>query len=278
MHKSFAVISLFVLLAITSCTTANQVDPSYMPNSTIVPTSSSQQLTVFAAASLTGAFQEIGQSFEVEQPGVRVRFNFAGSQILRTQLEQGASADVFASADHQNVDLLVTEKLISANTAQDFASNSLVVILPSSNPGKVMTLADLGRPGIKLVLADASVPAGNYARQVLDKISQDQAYGADFVTKVLGNVVSNETDVKQVVTKVELGEADAGIVYTSDAKAAPGLSTLAIPTIFNVRASYPIADLINAPNKKLATEFVAYVLSPAGQVILSRWGFNPPVP
>ena len=202
-------------------------------------------------------------------------FNFAGSQILRTQLEQGALADVFASADHKNIDLLVAERLVDVEALHDFTYNSLIVILPSNNPGKVMTLADLARLKLKLVLADASVPAGDYARQVLAKMSQDSVYGLDFSTKVLANVVSNETDVKQVVTKVELGEADAGVVYASDAVAASGLITLSIPAKYNVTARYPIAVMNNAFEPKLAEGFITYVTSPAGQAILAKWGFSP---
>jgi len=277
-HGLLAWVGLTLLVVATGCNATSQDDPINQAGATQSPTASRQKLTVFAAASLTGAFAEIGKAFEYAHPGVQVSFNFAGSQILRTQLEQGASSDVFASADHKNMDSLVAENLITAKTVQDFASNSLTVILPSWNPGKLLTLSDLARPGLKLVLADASVPAGNYARQLLDKMSQEAAYGADFSAKVLANVASNETDVKQVVAKVELGEADAGIVYVSDAKATPGLSMLAIPTNFNVVASYPVAVLANAPEPVLAQEFIAYVTSPEGQAILSEWGFTPPLP
>jgi molybdate transport system substrate-binding protein len=127
---------------------------------------------------------------------------------------------------------------------------------------------------VKVLLADASVPAGNYARQALEKISNDPMYGVDFGPNVLDNVVSNETDVKQVVAKVELGEADAGIVYTSDAVASPELQTIPIPDQLNVTANYPIAALSLAREPELAKAFVDYVLSPAGQAILEKWGFG----
>jgi molybdate transport system substrate-binding protein len=129
-------------------------------------------------------------------------------------------------------------------------------------------------PGVKIILADESVPAGNYARQILIKISRDPQYGVDFSQNILNNVVSKETDVKQVVAKVELGEADAGIVYVSDAVASPELKTISIPEELNVTASYPIASLINSSNPLLATSFVDFVLSPAGQSILVKWGFS----
>jgi molybdate transport system substrate-binding protein len=235
----------------------------------------SQTLTVFAAASLTGAFGEIGQAFEAANPNVTVTFNFAGSQSLRTQIEQGASADVFASADHKNMDTMVGEDLIATTKYQDFASNRLVVILPPMNPANIQTLQDLARPGIKLDLADASVPVGSYARQVLTSMSKDASFGTDFSDKVLKNVASNETDVKQVVSKVDLGEADAGIVYVTDAQAATDLMTIAIPDDFNVIARYPIAVVAHSANAGLAAAFVAYVLSPDGQTVLQKWGFGP---
>jgi molybdate transport system substrate-binding protein len=232
-------------------------------------------LTVFAAASLTDAFQEIGKAFEAANPGVKVNFSFAGSQVLRTQLEQGAVADIFASADHKNMDILFKDNLIASNPYRDFASNRLVVILPSDNPAGVKTLEDLARSNLKLVLADPSVPAGNYARQVLSNISTDPAYGVGFSSAVLANVVSNETDVRQVVTKVELGEADAGIVYVSDVFASPELITIPIPDKVNIIAQYPIAILATSPDPNLAVGFISFVLSPDGQAILENWGFTP---
>jgi molybdate transport system substrate-binding protein len=135
-------------------------------------------------------------------------------------------------------------------------------------------LEDLARPGIKLVLAAEEVPVGRYARQALDNMSQQ--LGSDFKEKVLANVVSNEDNVKQVVAKVQLGEADAGIVYTSDAVAAPELKTIEIPAELNVIAQYPIATLTKSTNADLATAFIEYVLSSNGQSVLQKWGFAPP--
>ncbi len=242
------------------------------------PAGSANTLTVFAAASLTGAFTELGQNFEADHPGVKVVFNFAGSQTLSTQLSQGAVADVFASANHTEMDKMVTAGLVQPAAAVDFLTNVLVVILPQNNPAGVQTLQDLARPGLKLVLGDETVPVGKYARQVLDNLSQDSSYGADFKTRVLANVVSNETDVKQVVAKVQLGEADAGIVYVSDSVAAPELATLEIPSNFNVIARYPLAVLVNAPKPDLAKGFIAYILSHVGQAVLAKWGFTPVAP
>lgn len=240
---------------------------------TVIPTSvpEARTLTVFAAASLTDAFTEIGKNFEAVNPGVTVTLNFAGSQALRTQIEEGAPADVFASASGKEMDTLLTGKFVADGTSQVFLNNKLVVILPANNPAGLEKLEDLANPGIKLVLAAEEVPVGNYARQALDLMNG--SFGTDFKDKVLANVVSNEDNVKQVVAKVQLGEADAGIVYTSDAVAAPDLKTIEIPVDLNVIAKYPIASLDESANADVAQAFVDYVLSSEGQAILQKWGF-----
>lgn len=255
-------ISLFIIcLFITGCTAQ------------VPPTTPSQSLTVFAAASLTDAFSEIGAAFETAHPGVAVSLNFAGSQTLRTQIEEGAIADVFASANAKEMDTLVTGNFVPADSAQIFLTNQLIVIMPADNPAGLAILADLAKPGIKVVLAAEEVPVGKYALQVLEKLNA--VIGADFKDQVMANTVSYENDVKQVVAKVQLGEADAGIVYLSDTVAAPDLQIIAIPTESNVIASYPIAALSQSQNPELAQEFIDFVLSPDGQAILQKWGFTP---
>jgi len=240
-------------------------------NSTSVP--EPRTLNVFAAASLTDAFTEIGKTFEAENPGVIVTFNFAGSQALRTQIEEGAPADVFASANNTEMDTLVEDALVLPGTAQVFLNNKLVLILPASNPAALDTLEDLANSGIKLVLAAEEVPVGKYTRQAFDQMNG--RFGSDFKDKVLANVVSNEDNVKQVVAKVQLGEGDAGIVYASDAVAVPELKTIEIPAELNVSAEYPIAALTNSANADLGTALIEYVLSSDGQAVLQKWGFTP---
>ncbi len=257
-------VSMLLIAALAAC-----VAPA--PANT--PPSEPKTLTVFAAASLTDAFTEVGNNFEAAHPGVTVAFNFGGSQNLRTQLEQGAVADVFASANQKELDAAVAAGLVISGAAQVFLTNQLVVILPKDNPARIETLSDLARPGLKLTLAAPDVPVGSYSLQVLEKL--DTRYGAGFKSQVLANVVSNEDNVKQVVTKVQLGEADAGIVYGSDAVAAPELRTIAIPDEFNVVAQYPLAALARAPHLDLARAFADYVLSSAGQAVLKKWGFTP---
>ncbi len=265
-HKSTFVPSClcaFVVLWLTACTS--------FPTPT-----KTQTFTVFAAASLLDPFTEIGKSFEAMHPGVTVIFNFDGSQSLRTQIEQGAIADVFASAHQKEMDALITQSLIADNKSQTFITNQLIVILPPQNPANIQSLADLTRPGILLVLASEDVPVGAYSRLALEKLNTQ--FGIDYRDKVLANVVSSEDNVKQIVAKVQLGEADAGIVYASDAVAAPDLNTVAIPPEYNVVAEYPIAVLAAAPHPDLAAEFVAYVMSAEGQSILKKWGFVPALP
>jgi molybdate transport system substrate-binding protein len=275
--RRFILPTLLAVVLLAACgpaATPTPVPTAVLPTATPTP----RTLTVYAAASLTASFGEIGKAFEATNPGVTVIFNFAGTQALATQLTQGASADVFASANQTYMDNLVTANLVASGMPKDFVTNVLEVILPPANPANVQTLLDLAKPGLKLDLEDKSVPAGGYTLTILDNLSKDPTYGADFKTKVLANVVSYETDVKQVVAKVQLGEADAGIVYVTDAIAAPTLKTIVIPANFNVIARYPIAALINAPQPELAAAFVAYVLSADGQAILKKWGFTPIAP
>lgn len=260
--KRLIVVILLLSFLLNACTGTNA--------------SGSQTLTVFAAASLTDAFTEIGPAFEAEHEGVTVVFNFGGSQNLRTQIEQGAPADVFASANTKEMDTLNAQNLVEGAAAQIFLTNRLVVILPPDNPAGITALQDLSRPGVKLVLAAEEVPAGRYARQILENLNA--AFGEGYSTQVLGNVVSNEDNIRQAVTKVQLGEADASIVYVSDAVAAPDLQKIEIPTEVSVLAEYPIAPLVESDNSDLADEFIAYLLSPVGQAILAKWGFTPVVP
>ncbi|MBI3249482.1 MAG: molybdate ABC transporter substrate-binding protein [Deltaproteobacteria bacterium] len=230
------------------------------------------ELTVFAAASLTEAFTALGQNLESVHPGLTVRFNFGGSQLLRTQLENGARADLFATADLLQMDL-ARKSAVMQETAPVFARNHLVVIVPKTNPAQVMTFRDLAAPGLKLDLANATAPVGNYSRQAIQRATAD--YGSDFARRVLDNIVSEEDNVKQVVTKVQLGEADAGIVYVSDvtAKVRDEVLTVPIPDAYNQLAAYPIALTTDAPNRAAAEAFVALVLSAEGQAILQQYGF-----
>ncbi|MEP6473636.1 MAG: molybdate ABC transporter substrate-binding protein [Gemmatimonadota bacterium] len=232
-------------------------------------------LTVYAAASLTDAFHDLGKQFEKSHPGTEVLFNFAGSQALVAQLQEGAGADVFASADSIWMQVAVDSGL--AADPEPFAHNLLVVIVPKNNPGRVDRLQDLGRRGTKLVLAADAVPAGRYSRMVLRNIGAAPGFPADYVHRVLANVVSNETSVKGVVAKVQLGEADAGVAYRSDVTppVARVVKTITIPDNLNVLANYPIAVLKQSRQADLAREFVALVVSSEGQLVMQQYNFIP---
>lgn len=241
---------------------------------TIDPASeASRTLTVFAAASLADAFTEIGSNFEAVNQGVTVTLNFAGSQALSTQIMEGAPVDVFASANTAQMDVVVAGGFVVQDAPQIFLTNVLVIIVPEDNPAGVDNVEDLASSDLKLVLAAEEVPVGRYSREAFELMNT--RLGSDFTDRVLANVVSNEDNVKQVVAKVQLGEADAGIVYTSDAVAASRLPTIEIPAEMNVIAVYPIAPLAGSGHPELAAAFVEYVLSPDGQAVLQKWGFGP---
>ncbi len=227
---------------------------------------------VFAAASLTEAFREIAAAFERRHPGVRVELNFAGTQVLRTQIEQGAPADVLAAADLEHADALQRQGLLGAHHV--FARNRLVVVTPAGSP-RVRALPDLAAPGVKLVLAGPAVPAGRYAAETLSRMEKSGRYGDGYRARVELNVVSQETNVRAVLAKVAMGEADAGIVYATDAAAAEGkVGVLPIPVELNVDAVYPIG-LLSASGSAGARAFVDEVLGPRGQDVLRRHGFLP---
>lgn len=223
------------------------------------------------------SFTELGKMFETQNPGVKVSFNFAGSQQLAQQLDQGAGADVFASASPKYMDAAVTSKRVNKVDAKTFVKNRLVVIFPKDNPAGLKALTDLANPGLKLDLADKSVPVGQYALDFLDKAVKDPGFDPQFKVNVVKNVVSYEDNVKSVLTKVSLGEVDAGIVYVTDitAAAAAKVGKLDIPDALNIIATYPIAPISDSKNADLAKAFVALVLSPEGQQVMAKYGFIP---
>jgi len=272
MKRHFSLMSGIVLLA--ACATPIANVPGTAATTAPATTVPTQTLTVFAAASLTDSFKEIGGAFEKENPNAKVVFNFAGSQVLRAQLEQGATADVFASADQRQMDAAIASSLIANGTAKTFATNLLVVITPKDNPAKIQKLEDLVRPNLKLVLAAEAVPVGSYARDSLSKM--EKSFGAGYKASVLKNVVSNEDNVKQVVAKVQLGEADAGIVYGTDVTPTTAVNILAIPNDLNVVAQYPVASLMKTSQKELAAQFTAYLATANARIILKKWGFGLP--
>ncbi|MBV8596456.1 MAG: molybdate ABC transporter substrate-binding protein [Candidatus Eremiobacteraeota bacterium] len=229
-------------------------------------------LVVFAAASLNGAFPEIGKQFEAQHPGVNVNFSFNGSQILESQLAQGGKADVFASADQRWMDKATADGLV--NTAASFASNGLVIAV--SNTSKVQTASDLATPGTSFVVCADAVPCGRYTRIILQKMDSDPKYGPSYSKAVQKNIVSEELDVESVLTKIKLGAADAGVVYRSDVVgSAQKLRVVEFPSNDQPTVVYPIAVCKESASPDLAAAFVAYVRSSDGQAILKRFGFTP---
>jgi molybdate transport system substrate-binding protein len=226
-----------------------------------------RELTVFAAASLREAFEDLARTFEARS-GFKVRLNLAGSQELRTQIENGARADVFAAADQKHMDALATAKLVTAPRV--FVRNTPVIIVPRDNPAKIASFQDLTKAR-RIVIGVPEVPIGNYTLQIFEKA------GAEFKDKVLASVASRELNVRQVLAKVTLGEADAGVVYRTDAMAGKDkVAIIEIPAKVNVVAEYPVAVLARAPQAAAARAFVDLLLSADGQKRLAAAGFVAP--
>jgi molybdate transport system substrate-binding protein len=259
-------VAVLLVVGLVALATAGCGDDAADRPANTAETSRSGDITVFAAASLTEAFEEIGTSFESANPGVKVTFGFAASSALATQIGQGAPADVFASADVANMNKLrAAGGAGTATPPVTFAVNKLRIIVGKGNPKQVVGLADLAKPGLVYVTAAPDVPIGGYAKQVLDK------------AKVTVTPKSLEADVKAVVNKVTLGEADAGIVYATDVKAAGDkVQGVAIPDDVNVIAAYPIAVTKASKNVRAASAFVDFVAGPAGQTVLAKHGFSEP--
>jgi molybdate transport system substrate-binding protein len=211
--------------------------------------------------------------YEKAHPNIKITLNFNGSQILEQQIANGAAADVFASADMTNMQKASNAGLVGA--FQVFVKNRLVVIIPASNPGKISGLHDLARKGVKIDIGASSVPAGKYSLQVLDKMAKSSDYGPAYESAVKANFVSQETNVKAVVEKVQLGEADAGFVYRTDVTPAVSskVKIIDIPDNFNVIAQYPIAATKNSMHADQAQALVQYILSKEAQDILEQFHF-----
>lgn len=219
------------------------------------------ELTVLAAASLTNVFRTAGAAYEKSHPGTRITFSFAGSQELVAQVRQGAPADALVTADTRSMDGVRAE----TGTPAVIAKNRLVITTAEGNPKKIGTLKDLGDPKLKVVLAAPEVPAGKYSRKILD------------AQRIAVKPVSQEPNVRAVLSKVELGEADAGLVYKTDADSAPDkVDAVTIPDAQNAIAEYPAATLKGSENGEAAAAFVAWLSSPEAQKILQDAGFQKP--
>ncbi|WP_440949349.1 molybdate ABC transporter substrate-binding protein [Methanosphaerula subterraneus] len=262
----------------TASTTAHQVTstastPVAAANTTAK--AGTHDLTVYAAASLMDASKTLGTAFEQSHPGVSVKFNLAGTQTLRSQVENGANADVFLSAGTAHMKALKGEGYMNNTSVTNFTVNYLTVAMPSNNPGNINTLQDLETPGKKIVMGTPDVPVGTATRTLLGKLTNDTTYGQDYQTKVMSNVISYETEVTSIVSKVMLGEADAGFVYTSSLTGdqASQMKFLTIPDKYNDKTVYQSGVLKNSTQADDAGAFVTFLSSADGQAILKQYGF-----
>jgi len=235
-----------------------------------------QELTVFCGAGLMGAFTEIGDRYE-NLTGVIVKFNFDGVPTLRAQIEQGAYADVLVSANLKHMNEMKAEGLIDNSTERIFARNKVAIIVPNDNPANISGLVDLARPGVKILMGTKDLPAGDYALQVLDKLAADPDFGPDYRNQVLANVVSEETTVNRVVSKVALGEADAGFAFISDVspQMVGKVLRIQIPDEYNVVGDFPIAVLEQSRYPAESQGFIDVVMSEEGQSMIAKYGFIP---
>ena len=257
----------FTVLATTGLLLAG-CGTSSTPAASSSPSASSSRalsgtINVFAAASLQEAFTTLGKQFEAAHPGTKVVFNFGASSDLATQINAGAPADVFASASTKNMDQVV--KTAAATSPTNFVSNVMEIAVPAKNPAGLTQLSDLAKPAVKVALCQVAVPCGVTAEKVFSN------------AKITVTPVTEEVDVKSVLTKVTLDEVDAGVVYVTDVRAAGAKAKgIVIPANLNASTLYPIATLTKAPNKATATAFTNYVLSPAGASVLTADGFVKP--
>jgi molybdate transport system substrate-binding protein len=254
-----------VLFLIAACSSA--------PGSS--PASPSDPLSIYAAASLKDALAEIKPAYEAAVPGMVLTVATDSSSTLRTQIEEGAPADVFLSADQKNPQALVDAGLADGQ-AVDFAGNLLTIIVPADNPAGIEAPADLGRPGVKVVAAGDEVPITKYATQVIANLAADPASPADFTGAYARNVVSKEENVKAVVAKIELGEGDAAIVYVTDARVSSDVGTIEIPAAANVEATYAGVVVGTSTHTDAARAFLGWLAGPDGAETLAGFGFQPP--
>jgi molybdate transport system substrate-binding protein len=260
MRRLALTIAALAAVALAGCSSGGSSPTSGASSSASASTGT---ITVFAAASLTGTFTQLGKQFEAAHPGDTVKFSFGPSSGLATQITSGAPADVFASASPKNMDQVVSAG--DAANPQDFAKNSMEVAVPPNNPAQVTSVTDLAKKSVKVALCQPQVPCGVVAAQVFNNAG------------ITVKPVTLEADVKSVLTQVELGNVDAGMVYVTDAMAAgTKVMGVTIPANDNASTLYPIATISNSKHKSEAQAFVAYVLSPAGQQVLAAAGFEKP--
>jgi molybdate transport system substrate-binding protein len=271
-----------VALVLAACsssgaTAAQSLAPSTVAAST-TPASArpaASALTIYGASSLKAVLAKVKAAYETANPGTTLTISTDSSTALETQIEQGAPADVFLSADTTNPQKLVTKGLASG-TPLKFAGNLLTVIVPTANPAGIATPADLAKSGVKVIAAGDAVPITKYANQLVTNLARESGYPAGFAAGYAANVVSKEDNVAAVVSKIELGEGDAAIVYVTDARTSTKVTTVAVPADANVPATYSGVVLNASRNAAAAQAFLTWFGGPDGQAILASFGFVPP--
>jgi len=260
-------IALVIAIAIAATGCASGSSPS--------ATVEAAPLTIYGAASLKAALDQVKTAWETAHPGSTLTISTDSSAALETQIEQGAPADVFLSADTANPKKL-TDKVLADGPAVSFAGNVLTVIVPTANPAGIATPADLAKSGVKVIAAGDDVPITKYANEVVANLAKLSGYPAGFAAAYAANVASKEDNVKVVVAKIELGEGDAGVVYATDAKASTEVMTIAIPDAANVPATYAGVVVAASTHRAAAHAFLDWVVGADGQKILAGFGFGPP--
>jgi molybdate transport system substrate-binding protein len=285
MRSRLAVRVAVLSLALAACSSGG-ASPSASTAPTVAPPSSAPasastassaeavELTVYGAASLKGALEQAKAAYETANPGTTLTISTDSSAALETQIEQGAPADVFLSADTTNPKKLVDQGLADGAPVT-FAGNELTVIVPADNPAGIKTPADLAKSGVKVIAAGDEVPITKYATQLVDNLAKEAGYPADYAADYAKNIASKEDNVKAVVAKVELGEGDAGIVYVTDAKASDKVATVDVPDTANMPATYDGVVVKASKDAAAAKAFLDWLAGPQGQAIFGGLGFLP---
>jgi molybdate transport system substrate-binding protein len=285
MRSRLAVLVAVLSFALAACS-SGIASPSASTAATVAPPSSAPasastassaeavELTVYGAASLKGALEQAKAAYETANPGTTLTISTDSSAALETQIEQGAPADVFLSADTTNPKKLVDQGLADGAPVT-FAGNELTVIVPADNPAGIKTPADLAKSGVKVIAAGDEVPITKYATQLVDNLAKEAGYPADYAADYAKNIASKEDNVKAVVAKVELGEGDAGIVYVTDAKASDKVATVDVPDTANMPATYDGVVVKASKDAAAAKAFLDWLAGPQGQAIFGGLGFLP---
>jgi molybdate transport system substrate-binding protein len=283
MKSRLAAIVSILLFVVAACSNGGASPTAITAPSTAPSTATSADarsaapaaLTIYGAASLKGVLDKVKTAYETANPGTTLTISTDSSATLETQIEQGAPADVFLSADTTNPKKLV-DKRLAAGAAVTFAGNKLTVIVPTTNPAGITTPADLAKTGVKVIAAGDAVPITKYATQLVANLAKEAGYPADFAAKYTANIASKEDNVKAIVAKIELGEGDAGIVYVTDAKASTKVMTIDVPATASVPATYAGVVVKASRSAAAAQAFLTWFAGPDGQAILSTFGFLSP--